>query len=514
MGKSLSDHVLGYEDEAYSWHATENEVFDAEGNLDTRQSFFTRRFIHAPLEKAFVRRTFPHGRAWVRLLLCSGLVYETGLLMHALACQCGLRWELAGHWYMRIFTMGSPLPVTALGLAFTYSRRCTPRTLAHATIWGSVLLTLGVLLPNAIASGELRQDIVVLEGGHVHTEMGILLSYKNLLIQYAVLEFVLSFCGTVIAHAGGVSPPAIIMLNAVCLTLHASLADPAFSARFSPELSVAGTWWHPTLSVFCCTVVLAYALSALRRRVFLVQLLTAAKRIEQLSREKERAEWQRALAAMKPREYTVQGTEMSERGPAGTAHGGVPIRIDEVRPTSLVVTVESAASSPRALQRRSSSSSDPSNETDGEVVDHFRDAASRLDDPEAGAPSSASPKSSGSLGLDALRHELRAARGEIQARKATTRTLANTGVTTGASVVDAPSIVSPPSEATSATAADLHRAFETEPQERSGTIAAISRPKKGREHPLRAFVLALYGQRPPGPMPGQMPGDVELNDTP
>ena len=69
--------------------------------------------------------------------------------------------------------------------------------------------------------------------------------------------------------------------------------------------------------------------------------------------------------------------------------------------------------------------------------------------------------------------------------------------------------------ATSATAAELHHAFEPEEQEPRGTIAKMSRPKNGRAHPLRAFVLALYGQRPPGPMPGQMPAaTAEAGDGP
>ena len=57
----------------------------------------TRAFVSAPLEKAFVRRTFPYGRGWVRLLLCAGLIWEAGLLVLALACQCGLRWEHQVH---------------------------------------------------------------------------------------------------------------------------------------------------------------------------------------------------------------------------------------------------------------------------------------------------------------------------------------------------------------------------------------------------------------------------------
>ena len=516
FGRSLSVRVLGHEQhETDSWHSTEADALEPDGSIDTRQNTLTRAFVSAPLEKAFARRTFSYGRGLVRLLLIAGLMWEAVLLVFSVGCQCGTRWELAGRWYMRIFTMGVPIPLTALGLGFTYSHRCTPRTMAHATIWGTIVLVLVVALPNALATAtdDLAPEIVIDEDGRVHTDLDTLISYKNLVTGATALAFVVSTTGTVVGAAGGLSPPASILLCAVCLALHGSLSAPVWSARFGSELSVARTWWHPSLSVLGCTVVQAYALSALRRRVFLVQLLTAAQRIEQLSREKELTEWQRALTAMKQRVATRQNTAPSEHEPTGSAHGDVDLTIGEIGVTigelgEVVVTVESAASSaPATLPRWPFASSDPSNASDGELAAHLHDLDPGANDPEAGAPSTAPPLSSGSPGLVALRHELLAARREIQARKATTHTLAETGVTIGASLSDAPSFAGPPSVATSATAADLHRAFDTEP--RNGTIATTSRPKRGRAHPLRAFVMALYGQRPPGPMPGQMPPDVE-----
>ena len=500
FGRSLSVRVLGHEQhETDSWHSTEADALEPDGSLDTRQNTLTRAFVSAPLEKAFVRRTFPYGRGWVRLLLCAGLIWEAGLLVHALACQCGTRWELAGRWYMRIVSMGAPIPITALGLAFTYSHRCTPRTMAHAAIWGTIVLVLVLVLPNALATDDLTQEIVIDGDGNVHTDLDALISYKLLVTNYQAIAFVASTIGTVIGHAGGLSPPASILLCAVCLALHVCLTDPAFSARFGSELSIARTWWHPLLSVLGCTVVQAYALSALRRRAFLVQLLTAAQRIEQLSREKELTEWQRALAAMKQRAVTMQSTALSEHAPTGTADGDVDLTVGEVGPIVLAAFELGSAAS---------------NASDSELVAHLHEQDLRANDPEAGAASTAPPRLSGSpgIGLAALRHELLAARRQIQARKATTHTLAETGVTIGASLSDAPSFAGPPSVATSATAADLQRAFDTEPWD--GTIAAMSRPKKGREHPLRSFVMAMYGQRPPGPMPGQMPPDVEAGAAP
>ena len=299
-GKSPPSRGLGHVDETDCWHSTEAEVFDADGNLDTRQRHFTRRFVHAPLEKAFVRRTFPLGRKWVRVMLCFSMAYELGLLTHALACQCGIRWELAGRWYLRIVTMGVPLILQALGLAFTFSPHCTPRTLAYATVCITLALALVILIPNSLSASNLTQEIAP-DHGFVHLEIGVLKDYKNLLLQHTVVEFCVSLIGTLIFDAAGLSPPGTILLNLVCITLHVSLSDRAFSARFSSELSVARTWWQPTLSVVGTQIVQAYVVSALKRRVFLVQLLTAAHRIEQLSREKERAEWQQKLTVAKQR---------------------------------------------------------------------------------------------------------------------------------------------------------------------------------------------------------------------
>jgi len=502
LGRSLSVRVLGHEQhETEGWHSTEADALEPDGSIDTRQNTLTRAFVSAPLEKAFARRTFPYGRGLVRLLLIAGLMWEAVLLAHALACQCGTRWELAGRWYMRIFTMGVPIPLTALGLGFTYSHRCTPRTMAHATIWGTIVLVLVVALPNALATAtdDLAPEVVIDEDGRVHTDLDTLISYKNLVTGATALAFVVSTIGTVVGHAGGLSPPVSILLCAVCLALHGSLSAPVWSARFGSELSVARTWWHPSLSVLGCTVVQAYALSALRRRVFLVQLLTAAQRIEQLSREKELTEWQSALAAMKQRAVAMQSTALSEHAPTGTADGDVDLTVGEVGPIVLAAFELGSAAS---------------NASDSELVAHLHAQDLGANDPEAGAAGTSPPRLSGSpgIGLVALRHELLAARRQIQARKATTHTLAETGVTIGASLSDAPSFAGPPSVATSATAADLHRALDTEP--RDGTIAAMSRPKRGREHPLRAFVMAMYGQRPPGPMPGEMPPDVEAGAAP
>ena len=269
---SLSVHVSSHSDETDCWHSTEAEVFDADGSLDTRQSPLTRRFVHARLEKAFVRRTFPLGRACVRIMLCFSMMYEVGLLVHALACQCGIRWELAGHWYLRLFTMGTPFPLSALGLAFTYSHRCTPRTLPYAAVFVTLALALVILIPNSVAAGELAQEIVVSANGVVqNTNIGVLEDFKKLLLQHTVVEFGVALVGTLIFDAAGLSPPAMILLNVACITLHVSLSDPVFSARFSPMLSVAHAWWHPAISVIGIQIVQVYVVSALKRRVFLVQ---------------------------------------------------------------------------------------------------------------------------------------------------------------------------------------------------------------------------------------------------
>ena len=176
----------------------------------------------------------------------------------------------------------------------------------------------------------------------------------------------------------------------------------------------------------------------------------------------------------------------------------IDVGIDD--PKSLAAAVESMASRAAALPRILSTSSGPSNESDSEIVSHINKPKAGANDTSAGAASTAPPRASGSPGLVALRQELLASRREIQARKAATQV-----------AIDA----SPPSVATSATAAELQCAFETEQREPRGAIAETSRPKTGRSHPLRAFVMALYGQRPPGPMPGEMPPTTaEAGDDP
>ena len=454
-GKSLSIRVLGHANETDCWHSTEAEVFDADGSLDTRQSLFTRRFVHAPLEKAFVRRTFPLGRKWVRVMLCFSMAYELGLLAHALACQCGIRWELAGRWYLRIVTMGTPFLLQALSLAFTYSPHCTPRILTYATVCVTLALALVILIPNSLAASDLTQEIVP-EGGVVHAEIGVLKDYKNLLLQHTVVEFGVSLIGTLIFDAAGLSPPATILLNIVCIVLHVSLSDYAFSARFSSELSVARTWWQPTLSVVGTQIVQAYVVSALKRRVYLVQLLTAAHRIEQLSREKERAEWQQMLTVAKQRgDNPTSPNAAGESGAVLALASGQSKESDAEDMSHLGEPTAKSVEGFRSLACLSSAGCSSSAGSELDALEHEaeemaeqaaaraaaaakgqgrgpRGRAAQLElkleltpiaergsnDPSLGAANTALPRASGSPGLGALRHDLLARRLNILTRKA------------------------------------------------------------------------------------------------
>ena len=451
-GKSLSIRVLGHVNETDCWHSTEAEVFDADGSLDTRQSRFTRRFVHAPLEKAFVRRTFPLGRKWVRVMLCFSMTYELGLLAHALACQCGIRWELAGRWYLRIVTMGTPFLLQALGPAFTYSPRCTPRILVYATVCMTLALALVILIPNSLAASDLTQEIVP-DHGVVHAEIGVLTDYKNLLLQHTVVEFCVSLIGTLIFDAAGLSPPATILLNIVCIVLHVSLSDYAFSARFSSELSVARTWWQPTLSVVGTQIMQAYVVSALKRRVFLVQLLTAAHRIEQLSREKERAEWQQTLTVAKQRGDNPTSPNAAGKSVAVLFLACGQSKESDAEPTAKSVEgfrslacLSSSLSSAGCSSSAGSELAALTEVAEGEAEEMAEQSAARAaaaakgqgraprgraaqleltpiaegggNDPSSGAANTALPRASGSPGLGVLRHELLARRLNILTRKA------------------------------------------------------------------------------------------------
>lgn len=442
-GDSHPSRVLGHVNENDCWHSTEAEVFNADGNLDTRQSRFTRRFVHVPLEKAYVRRIFPLGQKWVRAMLCFSMAYELGLLAHALVCQCGIRWELAGRWYLRIVSMGVPILLQALGLAFTFSPHCTPRTLVYATVCITLALALVILIPNFLSASNLTQEIVP-DHGVVHTEIGVLKGYKNLLLQHTVVQFGVSLIGTLIFDAAGLSPPGTILLNLVCIALHVSMSDRAFSARFSSELSVARTWWQPTLSVVGTQIVQAYVVSALKRRVFLVQLLTAAHRIEQLSREKERAEWQNKLAVTKQR--CDNPTALTA---AGESVAVLPLASGEAAHALLVKTCLSSAggSSSAGSELGALTELAEREEAEKEVQAAAREAAAKgcgrgprgrvahlelppiaegltnelpkmTNGPSLGAANAAPPRASGSPGLVALRHELLARRLNILTAKA------------------------------------------------------------------------------------------------
>ena len=363
--------------EADCWHSTEAVIFEADESLNSRQNLLTRRFVDARLEKAFVRRTFPLGRARVRAMFFFLLMYEVFDAVRGASLPS---------------TRGTPLPLIALFLAFTYSRRCTPRTLPYAIIFVTLAWALLILVPNSLAASELTQEIVVGVDGVVQTQIGVLEDFKRLLLQHTVAEFVSVVLLTLVCDAAGLSPPGMILLGVVCIGLHVSLYDAIFAARFSPELSVARSWWYPALSVIGIQVVQAYVVSALKRRLFLVQLLTAAHRIEQLSREKERVEWQRLLlAAARQQGNTGQrappGSEPSDVDPVGTARAAHEIDVGFGNSTLLAAAVESWAttvsaesnkysntSSIKSSNTSSNKSSGTSNKSDAEIVAHMSSA--------------------------------------------------------------------------------------------------------------------------------------------
>ena len=510
--------------EADSWNLTEAEIFAADGSLNTRKTLLTRRFVDTRLEKAFVQRTFPLGRSWVRVLLCVNMMYEVFHLVFALASHSSIRWELAGTSGARLCTIGTPLPLLVLALSFTFSRRCTPRTLPYVAIVVVLAWALLILVPNSLAASELTQEIVVGSDGVVHTQIGVLEDFKRLTLQHTMAMVHNMVHVALLCDAAGLSPPATILLGVADYGLNVFLYDASFAARFSPELSVARIWWYPASAIIALQIVQAYVVSALKRRLFLVQLLTAAHRIEQLSREKERAGWQLLLAAAKQRDATGQGSEPSDGEPVGTAQAAnkSDVGIGNYS-TVLAPAVESLAPLPRipsgghifrripsggasnkssskSSNNSSNKSSGASSKSDGEIVSYY-----------TGKPTA--------VGFTALRHEMMASRRELEARKAATPSNAETRVTIDP-LPEPPSFASPSSVATSSTASELHQTFETEQsrgqsaarsQRRAETIVRTRRNVAAEKRPCApascrgAFDLALYGQRPPGPMPGQMP---------
>ena len=349
---------------------------------------------------------------------------------------------------------------------------------------------------------------------------------------------------------GMLGPAGSITLFWIAVALHATTMALAYEKTPSSARGQFGVFVPHMVAAGCINAYLAWACCEASRQMFLASALTSIQREEQLSREKERLDYERRFAEMRlclaksgaagqhgdpgsqpaESEAAAGAVEAAAKAAAPASHGGSESRLSRSDvPSSSSTNVEVAAltwkmgrsvnwAQPWKLRTllqeldAGSSMSAPS-PSKGETVQQQVEPVHPLhgSDPDA---TTASPDSSGSFGLVELRHELQAARSEVQARKAAAQTLSETGADIGASLSDGASSAGSRSVATSATAADLQLAFETEQRKQNGTIAAMSRPKKGGEHPLRAFVLALYGQRPPGPMPGQMPPDMETMAEP
>ena len=324
-------------------------------------------------------------------------------------------------------------------------------------------------------------------------------------------------------------------------------------------------------------VILAYLCCEARRKAYLVTIM----RVEQLSREKERLEYERRFAEMRLSASPALRGAGSHPLEAGTAAATMEVSVAATPPVAAAAAAALDTTSepplteqPQAGWQPTLSESEKSSEVELATLSieaakslnvtallRARPTFSVLFDQPATAREVAESARGGASGdrLAALSTELATLRSELSGlRRAHARSSGVTAVavsassssitparaTTGpasdssfCSAPRAPSFASPPRSAaasdtdkTSDTAVELHRACAL-PQgplpstrrrlelrrpvgHRPRTLVDISRmgvrsaadQHHPASHPLREFVMALSGQRPPGPMPGQMPG--------
>eukprot|EP00908_Phaeocystis_cordata_P004650 Transcript_15050.p1 GENE.Transcript_15050~~Transcript_15050.p1 ORF type:complete len:684 (+),score=78.75 Transcript_15050:1188-3239(+) len=270
-------------------------ILTPDGTIDTRQALVARSFLNPALEKLYVERTFPAGRAKVKTLLLAVLFFEVIRAGSNAVCQCGLQWDLAIHTVPTACILGM--------MTFTHSRMCKPSTLGPALGVSALVLLVGSMLPRALQAGEPQPNSLAfaglqgnLTGMDLRHEMQL---YRGHVISYVAIQFVAAVTVALIGGAAGLSPPFNIAICATCLGAHVLLSYPAFRSSYGDDLAVQATWWHPTITSLGVGATQAYIMVSLKRRLFLVQLLTAIHKIEQLTREKECLEWQRRFAQVR-----------------------------------------------------------------------------------------------------------------------------------------------------------------------------------------------------------------------
>lgn len=358
--------------------------------------------------------------------------------------------------------------------------------------------------------------------------------------------YMCAFASAVWGDSSGMGPVGCITLFWILIAMHATTMGLAYNATESDAKGEFSAFVPQLFTAGAMNAYLAWIACEASRQMFLASALASMQRMEQLAGEKERLEYERLFAETKLKQAQSSGgsgREGSEREGSGSGErsasragsesassndelGAIHMRVsrstssassngelDAISQTAVCTGARpSTLAKPACLRKvRVCSSSAPS--------ENGRPRSpSRRVRPSMLAPTFEEDRSEGqckpvrpvahlsSIPGDEAGEPSSSREPTASPERKRTREMAKLPIgccpsesdANSSAAVSSAKLTPTPSVATSATADELRGAFAPKPAMRA--LAALPRS-------LKDYVFALRGQRPPGPMPGQMPVD-------
>ena len=504
---------------------------------DASQHTFSRHFRSGRLEQMYRAHAFQLGRRRIARLFLLFVVLEVYVIASTLYEDKGMRTSA-----MQLYV---PVAILISALAFLLSKFNSPSRLPvmmWLVIVSYVSAILGPMLDKAInfsppgntTSHNItsQQESVILTGEREHDAT-----------WTAGCWYMAAFATAVWGDSSGMGPAGCVTLFWILAAMHAATMGMAYNKIDSdargqfkaiiPQLLIAGVM----------NAYLAWIACEASRQMFLASALASMHRVDQLTAEKERLNYERQFAETKLRMAWSSGASSKPQekgsgreGPGQEWSAREGSRSEERSASRAGSESTSSNSELGAIHTRGSSCGPRSSNSSNSELDAISQKAARAamrpakparcrkvrvcspsaqarvspsmlsptfeEDKEERQPTPAQPLAV--TNLSTIPDEEAGEPSPSSPDRKRTREMADLPIGCCPSDSDAASSAAVesakvPSDATSATADELRSAF-TRPPAKSA-LAALPRS-------LVDYVFALRGQRPPGPMPGQMPAGM------
>ena len=501
---------------------------DAQAQLQTNasQHTFSRHFRSPRLEEMYRVHAFKLGRRRIARLVFLFIVLEVYVVASSYIEGAGMR--------KSSIQLYVPLVIISCFLGFLLSKFNSPSRLPWL-MWlmavSYVSAILGPMLNDVINFGsqnrtdDAHEESVLLTGEREHDASWVVGCW-----------YICAFASAVWGDSSGMGPVGCITLFWILIAMHATTMGLAYNATESDAKGKFSAFVPQLFTAGAMNAYLAWIACEASRQMFLASALASMQRMEQLAGEKERLEYERQFAETKLKQAQSSGREGSEREGSGSGERSASRAGSE----SASSNDELGAIHMRAARSTSSASSNgdldaisqtavrtgarPSTLAKPACLRKVRVCSSSAQArvrPSMLAPTSEEDRSEGqrkpvrplarlsSIPDDEAGEPSSSREPTASPERKRTREMAELPIgccpsesdANSSAAVSSAKLTPTTSVATSATADELRGAFAPKPAMRA--LAALPRS-------LKDYLFALRGQRPPGPMPGQMPVD----DTP